>query len=181
MTYYSAKDLARSFRTVRNNTLQIAHDVPENQYAFRVTPDTRSIGEILAHIAGLSGWQQQLNGVDKKTFVAFDDFGAYISAATSFEATLVSKADIIQALESEGRKFESFLASLSEASLGETVSFPPQADPSSKSRFEMLMGVKEHEMHHRGQLMTMQRLIGLVPHLTQRRQARQQQTASVSS
>ena len=46
----------------------------------------------------------------------------------------------------------------------------PGGDPPAKTRFEMLMSVKEHEMHHRGQLMLMQRMIGLVPHLTRRRQ-----------
>jgi len=32
--------------------------------------------------------------------------------------------------------------------------------------------VKEHEMHHRGQLMLMQRLIGHTTHLTREMQAR---------
>jgi uncharacterized damage-inducible protein DinB len=35
----------------------------------------------------------------------------------------------------------------------------------------MLLGTKEHEMHHRGQLMVIERLIGIVPHLTRYRQA----------
>jgi len=39
-----------------------------------------------------------------------------------------------------------------------------------KSRFEMLLGTKEHEMHHRGQLMMIERLLGIVPHLTRNRQ-----------
>jgi uncharacterized damage-inducible protein DinB len=42
----------------------------------------------------------------------------------------------------------------------------------------MLMSVKEHEMHHRGQLMLIERMIGVVPHLTrqmQERMARMQQ------
>jgi uncharacterized damage-inducible protein DinB len=39
----------------------------------------------------------------------------------------------------------------------------------------MLLGVKEHEMHHRGQLMLIQRLLGMVPPLTR---ARQQATAA---
>ena len=41
----------------------------------------------------------------------------------------------------------------------------------------MLLGAKEHEMHHRGQLMLMERMIGIVPHLTrdfQERMARMQ-------
>ncbi len=49
---------------------------------------------------------------------------------------------------------------------------PPNADPASKSRFEMLLSPKEHEMHHRGQLMAMQRMIGLVPHITRQFQER---------
>ena len=36
----------------------------------------------------------------------------------------------------------------------------------------MLLGVKEHEMHHRGQLMLMERMLGVVPHLTREMQAR---------
>ena len=45
----------------------------------------------------------------------------------------------------------------------------------------MLMSAKEHEMHHRGQLMLLQRLIGITPHLTresQARMARAQQAAT---
>ena len=40
-----------------------------------------------------------------------------------------------------------------------------------KSRLEMLLGAKEHEMHHRAQLMLIERLLGIVPHLTRNRQA----------
>jgi uncharacterized damage-inducible protein DinB len=36
----------------------------------------------------------------------------------------------------------------------------------------MILSVKEHEMHHRGQLMLIERVIGIVPHLTRDMQAR---------
>jgi uncharacterized damage-inducible protein DinB len=45
----------------------------------------------------------------------------------------------------------------------------------------MLLSAKEHEMHHRGQLMVMERMIGVVPHLTrlmQERMARMQAAAA---
>ena len=58
------------------------------------------------------------------------------------------------------------------------MTFPPPVQPSVKTRLEMLMGPKEHEMHHRGQLMLLQRLIGQVPHLTRRRQEMQAQAAN---
>ena len=35
MTYYAGADLARNFRVVRKNTLQIANEIPETQYGFR--------------------------------------------------------------------------------------------------------------------------------------------------
>ena len=59
---------------------------------------------------------------------------------------------------------------LTDEQLGEHISFPAGFQPATKSRFEMLLGAKEHEMHHRGQLMVIQRLLGITPHLTRRRQ-----------
>jgi uncharacterized damage-inducible protein DinB len=37
-----------------------------------------------------------------------------------------------------------------------------------KSRFEGLISAKEHEMHHRAQLMLIERQLGIVPHITRR-------------
>jgi uncharacterized damage-inducible protein DinB len=36
----------------------------------------------------------------------------------------------------------------------------------------MILGVKEHEMHHRAQLMVIERMVGIVPHLTRQMQER---------
>jgi uncharacterized damage-inducible protein DinB len=36
----------------------------------------------------------------------------------------------------------------------------------------MILAVKEHEMHHRAQLMLIERLLGIVPHLTRQMQER---------
>jgi uncharacterized damage-inducible protein DinB len=36
----------------------------------------------------------------------------------------------------------------------------------------MILSVKEHEMHHRGQLMLIERMVGIVPHLTREMQSR---------
>jgi hypothetical protein len=52
-----------------------------------------------------------------------------------------------------------------------------QQGGASKSRFEMLLGEKEHEMHHRGQLTVIERLLGIVPHLTRNRQAAREAAA----
>ena len=54
MTYYGAKELARSFRTVRDNTIKIAEEIPEEKYGFRPAEGCRSIAEMLVHIAVMS-------------------------------------------------------------------------------------------------------------------------------
>jgi len=62
------------------------------------------------------------------------------------------------------------LEGLSEGFLAESVTMPAGFGAAAKSRFEMLLSVKEHEMHHRAQLMLIERLIGIVPHLTRQMQ-----------
>lgn len=81
-----------------------------------------------------------------------------------------TKTEIIEVLQRSGDAFATFLDGLSEDALGESVSMP--GGQSTKSRLEMLLSVKEHEMHHRGQLMLIERQLGIVPHLTREREAR---------
>jgi uncharacterized damage-inducible protein DinB len=174
MNHYGAKELAESFRTVRRNTIQIAQDIPEDKYTFRATPDTQTVAEELAHIACSTLWQVQAHEVEKKTFISFEDFGTYMGLSSTEEKKLTTKSDILNALDKRGEEFASFLERLSDEQLAERVSFPPPVQPSSRTRFEMLLSVKEHEMHHRGKLMLVERLIGIVPHLTRARQQRTQ-------
>ncbi|MBW8840109.1 MAG: hypothetical protein JF602_09715, partial [Gemmatimonadetes bacterium] len=51
MTYYGGKQMAASFRTVRDNTIKIAEEVPESKYDFAPAPDCRTIGKTLVHLA----------------------------------------------------------------------------------------------------------------------------------
>jgi uncharacterized damage-inducible protein DinB len=173
MTYYGAKQIADSFRTVRKNTIQVAEDIPEDRYSFRAAPDTMTVAEILAHLASGTEWARIAHTVERKDFLGFEDFGRLMGDAQAYAASLTSKAEILSALTTKGESFAKAVEAMTEAQLGEHVKFPPPLDPPSKARFEMLLGIKEHEMHHRGQLMLLQRMIGIVPHLTRRRQEAQ--------
>ena len=174
MTYYGGKELAASFRTVRNNTITIAQDIPDTKYEFRAAPDTRSVGQTLVHIAVASGFQYYIhaNKIDDLRKVPFQEL---FQKVTGEEGKPRTKAEIVALLKSEGEKFASFLEGLPEAFLAEAVAMPPGGEVATKSRFEMLLSPKEHEMHHRAQLMTLQRMIGLVPHLTRQMQERMAQ------
>ena len=167
MNYYGAKEMAESWRTVRKNTIQAAEDIPEDKYSFRATPDTMSVAEILAHLATTPYWAQQCHFVDRKSAVTMEDFGQWMGAAAKASAALGNKRAIVDALKKDGDSFASQIETLTDAQLGEKVALPM----GSKTRFEMLLGVKEHEMHHRAQLFLIERLLGIVPHLTRARQA----------
>ena len=174
MTYYGGKELAASFRTVRGNTMKIAEEIPENKYDFRAAPDCRTIGKTLVHIALGPSFQMHIQG-NKITDLSKVNFPELMQKAGAEEARPRTKAEIVAFLKSEGDKFASFLEGLSESYLAEPVAMPPGGDAASKTRFEMLLSPKEHEMHHRAQLMTLQRMVGLVPHLTRQMQERMAQ------
>jgi len=174
MTYYGGKELAASFRTVRGNTIRIAEEIPDNKYDFRAAPDSRTVGQTLVHIALSPSFAFHVHG-NKATDLRTVNFPELMQRVGALEAKPRSKPEIIALLRSEGETFASFLEGLSDAFFAERVTMMPGAEPATKTRFEMLLSPKEHEMHHRGQLMMMQRMIGLVPHLTRQMQERMAQ------
>jgi uncharacterized damage-inducible protein DinB len=172
LNYYGAKDLASSFRTVRKNTLTIAQDIPEEKYSFRAAPETRSVSEMLAHISLSYSFQYQIHGEERRTSMAGFDFQALMRRLTAEEKAPRTKEQTLELLRTSGDKWAGWLDGLTEDFLAEHIVMPPGGTPASRSRFDMILSVKEHEMHHRGQLMLIERIIGIVPHLTRNMQAR---------
>jgi uncharacterized damage-inducible protein DinB len=174
MPSYTAQDMARSFRTVRANTIKIAEEIPEESYGFRPAEGSRTVAETLAHIAVTPSFPKRLHG-ERITALNVTLFAEVMPRLMADEAALTTKAQILDALRTGGDDFASFLESLSDEVLDESVQFPPGMEPPTKTRFEMLLGPKEHEMHHRAQLMVVERMLGIVPHLTRDMQARMAQ------
>jgi uncharacterized damage-inducible protein DinB len=166
MTYYGAKELARSFSTVRNNTIKLAEEIPEEKYGFRPAEGCRSVAETLVHIAIMSRVPERIHFIEhRSTLVGFDFFGFRAKLQAEAKAPR-TKAQILELLRTEGEKYAKALEVASEAFLGEQVEYPEGMEPRMKSRFELLIAPKEHEMHHRGQLMVVERMLGIEPHLT---------------
>ena len=172
MNYYGAKELAESFRTVRKNTITIAQELPEEKYSFRPAPNTRTAGELLVHISLAHNFQYQVHGQEHRSSLEGFDFPSLMQRLGVEERVQRSKDQTLKMLHSSGEKWAGWLEGLTESFLGEQVEMRAGMTPSSKSRFEMILSVKEHEMHHRGQLMLIERMVGIVPHLTREMQAR---------
>jgi len=172
MTYYGPKEMAASFRTVRGNTIKIAEEIPEKSYSYRAAPDCRSVAEALIHIATSTRLPHQIHITERRDTMAGFDFPSFLEKQKAEEKAPRTKAEILKMLQEEGEKFAQALEGLSEAFLAQRVQFPQGMEPPSKTRFEMLLGPKEHEMHHRGQLMVVQRMLGMVPPLTRQMEER---------
>lgn len=178
MNFYGPKQLVDSMRTVRKNTIQIAEDIPEKDYGYRPTPESRSTAEILVHIARLAQFDRVVHEQEHLSSLEGFDFGAIIKKSEVEEMRPRSKREIVELLRTEGERWCEWVESLPETILAEQVRMPGGA---SKSRFEMLLGTKEHEMHHRAQLTVIERLLDIVPHLTRNRQQRTREAAKAAS
>jgi uncharacterized damage-inducible protein DinB len=164
MTSYGGKELASAFRTVRKNTIQVAEDIPDARYSFVAAPDIRSVGQMLTHIAIATRLWEEMHKIKRVTTLVGYDFLGVIERYKAEETKPRSKAEILELLHTEGEQFASWMETLTPEFLAETVTEPD--GKTAKTRFERFLGVKEHEMHHRAQLMLIERQLGIVPHIT---------------
>jgi uncharacterized damage-inducible protein DinB len=162
-SYYGGKELAGAFRTVRKNTIQVAEDIPESSYGFLAAPGVRPVARMLTHVAISTRVWEEIHKKRLATLAGFDFFGM-MDRFNAEEAKPRSKAEILDLLRTEGEQFAAWMESLTPEVLAETVTEPD--GKTAKTRFERLLGAKEHEMHHRAQLMLIERQLGIVPHLT---------------
>lgn len=169
MTSCGGKELANAFRTVRKNTIQVAEDIPESKYDHVAAPEVRSVRKMLTHIAISPRLWLEVHKNRLTTLVGYDFFGT-LERFNTEENKHRSKADLLDLLRNEGEQFASWMETLPPEFLAEPVTEPD--GKSSKTRFERLLGTKEHEMHHRAQLMLIQRQLGIVPHITRQFQER---------
>jgi uncharacterized damage-inducible protein DinB len=161
---YGGKELAGAFRTVRKNTIQVAEDIPETQYNFVPAPGCQTVAQMFAHIAVATTIWEELHRKLRISSLAGFDFLGTRARIEADEATLKTKAQILDRLRTGGEAFAAWLETVTPEFLAEVVTEPDGVTP--KSRFERMLAAKEHEMHHRAQLMLVERQLGIVPHVT---------------
>lgn len=134
--------------TIKNNVIRTAEKVPEDLYEFKPTPDVRSLGQLIAHIAdgnfGICGagatMKPPMSGIEKST-------GGK------------GKAALQKALAASFEFCESAWASMDNTRSGEVVKTFLGTQP----RFSTLTFNTSHVWEHYGNLVTYMRLKGIVP------------------
>src|SRR5215471_19116021 len=118
---YGPKELANSVRTVRKNTIIIAEDIPEAQYSYRPTPDSRSVAETFVHIASAAQFDQILHGEERLPSLENFDFVALLRKSEIAEKSPRSKDEIVDLLRTEGDRWCRWVEDLGYPRLAEVV------------------------------------------------------------
>lgn len=158
MNLYGPKQLADSIRAVRRDTILLAESIHEDDYPFRAAGDSRSVAEILIHIAFFSNFDYLFHEEEHVTKIEAFDFDKFLRDSQSQEKRSLTKSRLMERLRASGESWAEWVEFLPERFLAEAVA---QRDGTLKTRFEMILGTKEHEVHHFGQLTVIARMLGI--------------------
>jgi uncharacterized damage-inducible protein DinB len=136
-----------TFDLVKGNILKAAAQVPEDLYAFKPTPDVRSMGALFGHIADANFMICGAASGEKPTM-------------SDIEKTKTAKKDLIAALEASFTFCESAFSGMTGPRPNETVKF---FLPGTHTRLGILAFNTAHDFEHYGNIVTYMRLKGMVP------------------
>jgi uncharacterized damage-inducible protein DinB len=138
-------DVRTDYRSVRDYFIRAAEKMPEADYAFRPTPDVRTFGQQVAHVAD-----------DQYNLCAPAKGETRKAAYRQIENTLSAKADLVAALKTAFAYCDGAYDALTDVSGAEAVQ-------GGKTRFAMLNWNLWHTWEHYGNVVVYLRLKGLVP------------------
>ena len=132
---------------VKGYLSKAADQLSEELYAFKPTPQVRSMGELFGHIADAnfaicgmaSGQKASMSGIEKSK---------------------KTKAELTAALAESFKFCDAAYASLTDANANETVKF---FVPGTHTRLGVLAFNNAHQFEHYGNVVTYMRMKGLVP------------------
>lgn len=143
----STASVKGTFDLIRGNIMKAAAQVPEEMYAFKPTPDVRSMGALFAHIA-------------QANFMICGAASGEKPSMTDIEKTKTTKQELGEALEASFKFCESAFAGLTGARANEAVKVPL---PGEHTRLGVLAFNNAHAFEHYGNIVTYMRLKGMVP------------------
>jgi uncharacterized damage-inducible protein DinB len=146
-----AEALARSAAGTFRNLVESAEKMPEADYGFQATKETRTFAAFVGHTIN----------------AAFNSCSRAKGEANPNKEDLekvTSKAQLVAAAKAVQTYCDAVYAAQTDASLAELVAMGQQQAP----RGQFLIGVISHNMNEYGQMVILMRLKGLVPPSTER-------------
>jgi uncharacterized damage-inducible protein DinB len=142
------------YTNIRNYFIRAAEKMPEASYGFKPTPEVRSFGQQVAHVAD-----------DQYNLCAPVKGETRQAAYTALEDTLSAKADLLAALKQAFAYCDGAYDALTDATAADMVTF----GKSSRTKMSMLNWNVWHTWEHYGNVVVYLRLKGLVPPSSERK------------
>jgi uncharacterized damage-inducible protein DinB len=144
---YPVADAVKSqYSVVKGYLARTADKVPENLYSFKPTPEVRSLGQILGHVAD-SQFQICSAAAGEK------------APQSGIEKSMTTKAQLTKALQESTAYCDGVLAKMDEKLGAEAIKFFGGMQP----RIMVLSFNVAHDFEHYGNLVTYMRLNKIVP------------------
>lgn len=138
---------------VKNNIIRSAEKMPEENYSFKPTPEVRSFGQILGHVA------------DAQYLFCSAVLGKP-NPAPGIEKSKTTKADLVQALKDAFAYCDQAYDGMTDAQAGAPVKF----FGAEQAKVTVLAFNTAHNNEHYGNIVTYLRIKGLVPPSSEKRQ-----------
>lgn len=143
--------LSTSMKTLfgmgKTNIVKAAEKMPEENYAFKPTPDVRSFGQLVGHVA------------NAQYMFCSAVAGEKSPAAKDVEKTVTTKAGLVEELNAAFAYCDKVYGSLTDAQAAEKVKFFGRENP----KLAILSFNNMHNYEHYGNIVTYLRLKGIVP------------------
>ena len=140
------------FEGTKNNLIRSAEKMPEQDYSFKPTPEVRSFGELVGHLADYQ-------------YVFCSAAAGEKTPVSGIEETKHSKADLIQALKEGFAYCDKVYAGITDAKLAAMV----KLEGRTMAVLTALTVNTSHNNEHYGNIVTYLRMKGLVPPSSERR------------
>lgn len=148
--------LKRQYDGIKQNITEAAEKVADADYGFKPTPDVRSFGQLVAHVA------ESQYGIC--AFARGEE-----SPVKDLEQTSRTRAEIIKALKASNEYCDALYTGMTDTKAMELIKAGPREVP----RAAVLISNIAHDNEHYGNIVTYLRLKGIVPPSTERAQQQQ--------
>ena len=141
--------------TIRRNLAEAAENMPADEYAFKPTPEVRSFGELIGHLASTN------------FFFCAQARAERPPATDNFETT-TGKAGLLKALNESLAYCDAAYTSTTDANVQQPVTIAVTGRERATTRGAVLTFNTAHNMEHYGNIVVYMRLKGHVPPSTAR-------------
>ena len=159
----SAETIIGLWKDVRNGLISEVEKIPEDQFSFRATPETRSIAELVQHIIEAQKILVAETCRDEAN-IRRQSFANHYKEHAAGVRDVAGKEDLIDLLRRGMDDAEACVRA--HAGKWDEPMIGLDGKPTTKGAF--LTFAFSHEMYHRGQLTVFERLLNIEPVLTGR-------------